>query len=161
MPLYKFNFELVTGAMKFDEVDVVVGSAKLRDIGMGQAECYERCADATQAALIGEAIQKGIYLGFNCSKPGFAIAVAEYHRLKTLELMVKTNGDLKGQISALPLDLDLGAVAYEGFCSASDGKSPITGNPLPKWSATSTDFQNGCRCAAIAILNAVCPAEAT
>lgn len=59
----------------------------------------------------------------------------------------------------LVVTLDLGKIAYDGYCCASGGKSHISGALLPDWSDLESPIQNSWQSAALALLNAVYPAS--
>jgi hypothetical protein len=49
----------------------------------------------------------------------------------------------------------LGAVAYEAYCESSDGKSLISGAPLPAWGDQAQAIQDAWDCAAHAVARIV------
>lgn len=48
--------------------------------------------------------------------------------------------------------MDIGQVAYEGYRAASDGKSLVSGAPLPAWSEQAPEIREAWRAAADAVL---------
>lgn len=47
---------------------------------------------------------------------------------------------------------DIGQVAYEGYCAVSDGKSLVSGAPLPAWDEQAAEIREAWRWAADAVL---------
>lgn len=48
--------------------------------------------------------------------------------------------------------VDLGQVAYEGYCAVSDGKSLVSGESLPTWGEQAPEIREAWRAAADAVL---------
>jgi hypothetical protein len=48
--------------------------------------------------------------------------------------------------------VDIGQVAYEGYCTVSDGKSLVSGAPLPTWEEQAPEIREAWRAAADAVL---------
>lgn len=48
--------------------------------------------------------------------------------------------------------VDIGQVAYEGYCAVSDGKSLVSGGPLPTWEEQAPEIREAWRAAADAVL---------
>jgi hypothetical protein len=53
--------------------------------------------------------------------------------------------------------MNLGQIAYEGYCKSSGGKSLVSGADLPPWENLSPEIQQAWQCAANAVADAVCP----
>lgn len=131
MPRFKFTFDLVANKTRVEEAASDAERHLPRPTLGGQVLCVADYDNFVEACIAIEAMYKGVLFGFNGSQ-----------QLK------------------LPIDLDLGNVAYDGYCCASDDKSLITGALLPDWSDVQAPIQNAWREAALAVIRAAFPAEA-
>jgi hypothetical protein len=160
MPKYLITIDTVNRTSKVEQipVDSRFRGHSLEPIDEAGAvlACERMCDDYPAAVNLTEAMAYGIQVGKRYGN-GRAAAAARHRRLTLEEMRKVIDGPV---LQALPVDLDLGRVAYDGYCCASDGKSLISGGSLPAWPEVKAPVQNAWRAAAIAILNAIFPAEA-
>lgn len=63
-----------------------------------------------------------------------------------------TDADNEREGASMSESIDIGRVAYEGYRAASDGKSLVSGEPLPTWGEQAPEIREAWRAAADAVL---------
>jgi hypothetical protein len=130
MPRFKFTFDLVTNKTSCEQVANDAALTPPRATLGGQVIAVYDFCEYADALFAMEAMKQGIHFGFNGCQ-----------QLK------------------IPIDLDLGRVAYEGYFRASDGKSLVSGAALPTWDDSRAEIQQAWRAGAVAVLRAAFPEE--
>jgi hypothetical protein len=137
MPVYKFVFDLLTNRAEFHFVSVSgQPSQQIQRTAAGIYEIEIACAGDADACRLLTVIKTGLELG-------------------SLKSLLKQPDGVQR-----PKDLDFGKVAYEGYFKACEGKSLISGTPLPMWEGQVKEIQNAWREAGANVLRYSLPEEA-